>query len=298
MLDRISHRAILGAILVFMFLPFYSIAKDALRSPAGGEAVDLRGVKHGYYYAVDANDCFDNEFLKNGMTIEFWFYPARQTERGEVWRLISKSSLYWLNMRHFYLAPENNNGQEAESMQLSKDGSAWGFWDLTGEGDYDPEWHHIVYQGRLFGSTFHRRVYQDAVLIQVGSSSNSRRVYDTDTPLQVGGAPESAKAGVHDGSMQYSVADVTTFDGLIDEMRISGVERYKQSVMGGKIDVKNRFQADEHTVALWHFDEGPRSLVYQDDSGNGHSLFAAGELGVDPRNSTPILWGMIKSQAK
>lgn len=302
MLDWISNRALLAAILFLVFLPFYSVAKDAPRSPAGGEALDLRGVRHGYYYAVDENDCFDNEFLKNGMTVEFWFYPARQTERGEIWNLITKSSLYWLNMHHLYIAPENNNGQEAEAMQLeegSRGGwSTWTFWGITGEGDYDPEWHHIVYQGRLFGSTFRSRVYQDAVLRNVGSSSASLLVCDTDTPLRVGGAPEGAEAWIHDGSMLFSVADVTTFDGLIDEMRISGVERYKQSVMGGTIDVEERFQTDEHTVALWHFDEGPRCLVYQDASGNGHSLFASGELGIDPRNSTPIVWGMIKSRIK
>ncbi|MFC1714192.1 LamG-like jellyroll fold domain-containing protein [Candidatus Poribacteria bacterium] len=301
-LDWLSHRMFLVGILVFIFLPFCSAARDVPLSPAGGEALDLRGVKHGYYYAVDENDSFDNEFLKNGMTIEFWFYPARQTERGEIWGLISKSSLYWLRMEHLYLTAENNDGQEANVMWI-KEGARGGwstlvFWDITGDGDYEPEWHHIAFQGRLFGNRLSSRVYQDGILEQSGSSSATPLVYDTDTPLFVGGAPEGTKSFLHDGSMLYTVSDVTTFNGLIDELRISSVERYKQAAMHGKIDVKDRFQPDEHTVALWHFDEGPRSVVYQDASGNDHGLFAAGELGIDLRSSVPILWGTIKSQAK
>ena len=92
MFSRANHRIFPIAILVLVLTPFYSAAMDVPQSPAGGEALDLRGLRHGYYYAVDKDDCFDNEFLRDGMTVEFWFYPARQTERGDAWRLIGKST--------------------------------------------------------------------------------------------------------------------------------------------------------------------------------------------------------------
>ncbi|MBI2481461.1 MAG: hypothetical protein HYV60_23325 [Planctomycetia bacterium] len=52
--------------------------------------------------------------------------------------------------------------------------------------------------------------------------------------------------------------------GVIDEVRISAVPRYTKDFT--PID---RFEPDEHTLALYHFDEG-RGDVLRDSSGNGH----------------------------
>ncbi|MFC1719084.1 hypothetical protein ACFL6S_35860, partial [Candidatus Poribacteria bacterium] len=101
----------------------------------------------------------------------------------------------------------------------------------------------------------------------------------------------------HNGEEVF-LSNVTTFDGLIDELRISNIERYEWKAAREKIRIKERFQTDEHTVALWHFDEGPGALSYRDVSGNSHTLFATGQLEVSPRNSTSTLWGSIKDQGK
>ncbi|MEZ6092531.1 MAG: protein kinase, partial [Pirellulaceae bacterium] len=52
--------------------------------------------------------------------------------------------------------------------------------------------------------------------------------------------------------------------GVIDEVRISNVARYTDDY-----EPVNRFEPDEHTIALYHFDEGQGDIV-KDSSGNGH----------------------------
>jgi serine/threonine protein kinase len=56
----------------------------------------------------------------------------------------------------------------------------------------------------------------------------------------------------------------TTFDGLMDEVRISKVARYTQDYTPPE-----RFEPDADTLALYHFDEGSGDVL-NDASGNGH----------------------------
>jgi len=55
--------------------------------------------------------------------------------------------------------------------------------------------------------------------------------------------------------------------GTIDEVRVSSVARYDEDFEPPRTD--ERFQRDEHTLALYHLDEGQGNLVH-DSSGNGH----------------------------
>lgn len=54
------------------------------------------------------------------------------------------------------------------------------------------------------------------------------------------------------------------FYGMIDEVRISNCVRYS-----GRFAPQERFLPDEHTMALYHFDEGEGNVLH-DCSGNGH----------------------------
>ena len=56
----------------------------------------------------------------------------------------------------------------------------------------------------------------------------------------------------------------SSFHGLIDEVRISSIARYTEDFTPQK-----RFEPDEHTMALYHFDEGSGDVL-KDASGNGH----------------------------
>ncbi len=54
------------------------------------------------------------------------------------------------------------------------------------------------------------------------------------------------------------------FHGTIDEVRISNIARYTED-----FTPQRRFEPDEHTLALYHFDEGTGDVL-EDSSGNGH----------------------------
>ena len=58
--------------------------------------------------------------------------------------------------------------------------------------------------------------------------------------------------------------DFYPFHGTIDEVRISNIARYTED-----FTPQRRFEPDEHTMALYHFDEGSGDVL-KDSSGNGH----------------------------
>ena len=68
--------------------------------------------------------------------------------------------------------------------------------------------------------------------------------------------------GRGDPNMPY--VDEVFFHGLIDEVRISNIARYTDDFTPQK-----RFEPDEHTMALYHFDEGEGDVLH-DSSGNKH----------------------------
>ena len=67
-----------------------------------------------------------------------------------------------------------------------------------------------------------------------------------------------------EGKTEYRLEGQQAFWGIVDEVRISNVARYTEDFTAGR-----RFEPDEHTVALFHFDEGSGDVA-KDSSGNGH----------------------------
>lgn len=277
------------ALIAFWVALSASCAVAFNSSPAGGKALDLRG-KQGYYYAEDINDCFDDDFLKNGFTIEFWFRPERPVKKAEAWNLIAKLPIYQIEVVYFGFLD-----QEGMCLRYSIPcgQTTMGFFDLSEAKDYEPEWHHYIFQGQVSGNWFSGITFLDGVSGGSFSGSSSPDfVTDSDDPLYIGGLIPGSKTFVFVDA-EHIMTDPTTFDGLIDEIRISSIQRYEQKVPGDKIRVPGRFKPDEHTVALWHFDENS-FLEYKDASGNGHTLFASKELSVTPKASITTLWGKIK----
>ncbi len=67
---------------------------------------------------------------------------------------------------------------------------------------------------------------------------------------------------------------VTRFHGEIDAIRISSVARYDIPGEGiaKAFDPPSRFSADEHTLALWNFDDKLGAIRFRDASGHGKTL--------------------------
>lgn len=84
------------------------------------------------------------------------------------------------------------------------------------------------------------------------------------------------------------------FRGYIDEVRISKVVRYD----GPEWEVpKGKFEVDERTISLWHFDEAPGLSRFTDTSGNGHHLWRSGAIGglaIEAQRKLTTTWGKLK----
>ena len=73
---------------------------------------------------------------------------------------------------------------------------------------------------------------------------------------------------------------IQCFDGIIDEVRISKAARYESEFVP-----QERFQPDEHTIALYHLDEGSGDELI-DSSGNNHHGTIRGATWVNADGSS------------
>ena len=78
-------------------------------------------------------------------------------------------------------------------------------------------------------------------------------------------------------------------------LSITGIEPF---------DPPHRFESDEHTLALWNFDESAGADRFQDASGNSNTLIGingattSGALSISPNSaSLTTTWGRIKSKS-
>jgi NOL1/NOP2/fmu family ribosome biogenesis protein len=94
------------------------------------------------------------------------------------------------------------------------------------------------------------RLYIDSKLFGVAQIAN--RFVPSNEPMLIGANPQPAD------ELQ------APFHGIIDEVRISNVARYDNNFTPAE-----RFEPDEHTLALYHFDEGQGEIAH-DSSPNKH----------------------------
>ncbi len=243
--------AFISAVLMW-FLPIHQVYAE----------VPPRGVlapRPGGYVFADYPHVFD-ALNDEGITVEFWFYL---TDMPEDWRdrcvLLSKPGSYSVLIR----------GRRTE-------GTGWPFDDPEGSVNFSfrtlgtgeingprenllHRWHHYAFEIKVatngFSTSQNSADFHDGIGrgTSYGFSSDA---YRPDDVLFIGGRPE-------DGSLK----------GWIDEIRISDIWRY---IPGTVFEPERRFRDDEHTLALWHFDECPWAREYADASGNGYTLFGGG----------------------
>jgi len=97
------------------------------------------------------------------------------------------------------------------------------------------------------------RFYVDGKLVSEGWATDGASVPATEPPASCLGR------SLLDDSEKFA-----SFHGTIDEVRISKVACYTENFTPAE-----RFEPDEHTLALYHFDEGTGDVLH-DSSGNGH----------------------------
>ena len=256
-------------------------------SPAGGGCFEIYAP--GDYAFVADHDDFDlKRLLKNGFTIEMWFYishpmKALNTATGQPfdkWVMLYKADNYQLSLH------------PASALIVSRGtrGSG-GFGPALRETPSINQWHYVAI---IIGKGYVQKVVNTQLREGQGGFLPPK---DTDSPLCIGGglAPlPSTFPGPFLGKPFW----VPFTGGFIDEVRISDIVRYPRfENLKGTIKVPlGAFEPDEHTVALWHFDvdDSPGSK-WRDASGNGHHLTYHGtSLGVESAGKLATTWGELK----
>ncbi len=282
--------------ITFFFTVWACVYADTVPpSPAGGGYFEI--YNPGDYAFVPDHDDFEANFHESGaFTIEFWFYMKRamkpydkmRIEPSERWNLINKSGSY-----DIYISFIANN--VIFNLKSSIVGTSVGKVDLPIN-----QWHYVAFtveryrqkviNNNLWGAAKLGRT----IFIGVLNSSSSLRIG--------GGVP--APVGVIPNEPFFGRPFWTPFTGgLIDEIRISNIDRYPREDLDkkswkGTIEVPNGpFEPDEHTVALWHFDfDGTPNSKWRDASGNGHHLTYSGNyLNVEPHGKSATTWAQLKA---
>ena len=134
-------------------------------------------------------------------------------------------------------------------------------------------WVHIAYQiavKRKISQFTQKISYNGGNSTGIGSFGSA--MGRTDAPLLIGGTKHvTLRNGYSWGHKCGSMK------GYIDEVRGSKRFRFGEEPRR-KIRPKRRQRANGRTIALWRFEEGPGSHIYQDSSGNGYTLLSGGSL--------------------
>ena len=240
-------------------------------------------------------------------TVEVWFYPKTEPKKGK---------------RHLILGQQAAIGLtslEDDDCELNKNQiCSYGLAYLAGKGvgavigiEVPIEKDQWNYLAVIFKDSSFFLAYNDEILRT--SRINLVNFVDPGVPLRrefrdffVGGYPEDFLI-FKDGEL---LVRTTHFHGLIDAIRFSNIARYDLPAEHGLwgFDPPHRFFNDEHTLALWDFNDKEGTNRFEDTSGNGYTLIGmngaavvggegVGNLEIRPDTSVTSTWGQIKSEA-
>ena len=289
-------------ILTTGIIAFFVQAQEM--SPAGGNYLDFSDKT--YYIAKDRPSL--DVLLVNGWTIEMWLYvrklPPKPVRRRNVSVVFAKPYSYGIYLVSLL---RSITGGKKSAWYIYLDGTFGGenlgkasTIGINGE-RIDPK----IYQGPII----REKQWQYLALQSLGgrifmffdgkhSNIGDVPIEDSDVPLSVGGIDPTLRARVNNRiawpgfeHMLSREINLLPFDGAIDEIRISNVARYP----GGEAPKPpGRFENDEHTLALWHFDEPQGSAVYIDSSGHENTLVDSNFRSVSLAGKRPVTWAHIK----
>lgn len=265
MMSKINISVIIIGIILLL-----AQRSSALDAPAG-----VLQLKDGGYAFADYPEVFGG-FSDDGITIELWFYLTDYPkDPNEQWILIDKPQSYLFRFvnKESNLPPEVIG--ELEYWVYSGENSMGGSSTMLVK-DKINNWVHFVFMMRGTGPIIPQAAFLDGKNLGFGEFSSFAGGFAASSdPLFIGGRE-----------------GYTSIKGWVDEVRISEGWRYTPFQ---DFEPQRKFETDQQTIALWHFDEGPGANSYKDSSGNGYTLYAGGTLPVDTKSKSAITWGMIKS---
>ena len=240
----------------------------------------------------------------HAFTVEIWFYPkAEPTEKDRDLILNQQVSIglqarekcilgqnQLCSYRHAYLAGDRTHGLVGTDSPIQKD-----------------QWNYIaiIFKNSTLCHATNNRISQgwrrprvDRVSLHI---NRPERVQD----FVVGGYGED-KFVAPNGGLLYQVSG---FHGEIDAIRFSNIARYDCAAQGhNPFDPPPRFLNDEHTLALWDFNDKEGADRFEDTSGNRKTLIGMngatvidsrgiGNLEIRPDASLTTTWGQVKSES-
>ena len=299
-----NFKLLLSAVLLFgLVVPVFSF------DPSGGVlALDgdddyaiLPFAEHGHIFPRNTH----------AFTVEVWFYPktepkdkdkdlilTQQVSIGLKARdqcLLEKNQL--CSYRHAYLSGDRTHGLVGSDSAIEKD-----------------QWNYIaiVFKNSTLCHATNDQIGQGWRLPRVDRVSLNISRPEKVKDFVVGGYGED-KFVAPNGALLFQVS---SFQGEIDAIRFSNIARYDCAEQGNNpFDPPHRFFTDEHTLALWDFNDKDGTDRFEDSSGNGKTLIGMngattiGGTGINlnrnpedglevrPDNSLTTTWGQIKSEA-
>ncbi len=241
--------------------------------------------KHGYLFRKNTRE----------FTVEMWFYPkSGPTNHGE-------RNIIFTQQVYFGLSA-NLEECKSDASQLCCYGGAY----LDGEDAhgvsffYAPlernRWNYvaIIYKNSTFAYAYNNRMRRKSKF----------DVMDRVT-AEVRGGPTDFFVGGYDQEMVRMIR----FHGEIDAIRFSRIARYdlpEVAWVEEPFEPPDRFVRDQHTVALWNFDEREGTTRFQDAAKNKRTLIgmngasiSSSTLAVDPTStSLTTTWGYIKARSR
>ena len=289
--------------LLSLILPVFSF------EPSGGVLV-LDGkddyailplAEHGYIFPKETDE----------FTVEVWFYPKTDPPKKE---------------RHIILGQQAVIGLTAEDecewhFNLNKNQlCAYGFAYLVGKGvrafigigvpiERD-QWNYmaVIFKDSSFFLAYNDEILRTSRINRVNFVAADLLGPEQFKDFFVGGYAEDRV--IFDNDHREVLGRRTYFHGLIDAIRFSNIARHDLPIAHGfwLFDPPDRFLNDEHTLALWDFNEKEDADRFEDTSGNGKTLIGmngaavvggegVGKLEIRPDTSVTTTWGQIKSES-
>ena len=241
-------------------------------------------------------------------TVEVWFYPKAEPKGGERNLILGQQAAIGLTSLE-------NDDCKLNKNQICSYGLAF----LEGKGvgavigiDVPIEKDQWNYLAVIFKDSSFFLAYNDEILRT--SRINLVNFVDAGVPLLVdfrdfcvGGYAEDFLI-FKDGEL---LVRTTHFHGAIDAIRFSNIARHDLPAEHGfwRFDPPQRFLNDEHTLALWDFNEKEGTDRFEDTSGNGKTLIGmngaavmsggdVGNLEIRLDNSLATTWGQIKLESR
>ena len=296
--------SVLSAVLLLsLVIPVFSF------EPSGGVLV-LDGEDD---YAILPFAEHGHIFPRNthAFTVEIWFYPKAEpkgkdrdlilTQQVSIGLLAREKCILRQNQlcsyRHAYLAGDTGHGLVGSDSPIEKD-----------------QWNYIaiIYKNSTLCHATNNRISQGWKLAFANRVKLHISRPEGVKDFVVGGYGED-KFVAPNGGLLYQVSG---FRGEIDAIRFSNIARYDCAAQGDNpFDPPSRFFADEHTLALWDFNDKEGADRFEDMSGNGKTLIGMNgvavvggtgvnlerdsEDGLEVRldNSLTTTWGQIKSES-